>query len=244
MAKYTENIRLAQPEGSDYYDIEVFNHNSELIDKKIGEMDNSLSTIKEGATREKAGIVQLGTEEGKALEGMMLARLAGAYGYGGDIQDEGVKNPNYIYYDRNTRKMYKCLKQNQDISANVTNFIPLDNNSLLERLENLFKINNLKYDSGNIKILINQQWQNIGIIDISDKYINIVVFNFLGDKSLNYSFHTDNLKFEKGYYFLINSTPGFGYSGAYIRIIDNNLQLKSTSDSSHSFYLRSLQIYN
>lgn len=142
MAKYTENIRLAQPEGSDYYDIEVFNHNSELIDKKIGEMDTSLSTIKEGATREKAGIVQLGTEEGKALEGMMLARLAGAYGYGGDIQDEGVKNPNYIYYDRNTRKMYKCLKQNQDISANVANFVPLDNNSLLERLENLIKFDN------------------------------------------------------------------------------------------------------
>lgn len=147
MAKYTENIRLAQPEGSDYYDIEVFNHNSELIDKKIGEMDNSLSTIKEGATRAKAGIVQLGTEEGKALEGMMLARLAGAYGYGGDIQDEGVKNPNYIYYDRNTRKMYKCLKQNQDISANVTNFIPLDNNSLLERLENLYKIKTYSYNN-------------------------------------------------------------------------------------------------
>ena len=142
MAKYTENIRLAQPEGSDYYDIEVFNHNSELIDKKIGEMDSSLATIKEGATREKAGIVQFGTEEGKALEGMMLARLAGAYGYGGDIQDEGVKNPNYIYYDRNTRKMYKCLKQNQDISANVANFVPLDNNSLLERLENLLTFDN------------------------------------------------------------------------------------------------------
>ena len=148
MAKYTENIRLAQPEGSDYYDIEVFNHNSELIDKKIGEMDNSLSTIKEGATREKAGIVQLGTEEGKALEGMMLARLAGAYGYGGDIQDEGVKNPNYIYYDRNTRKMYKCLKQNQDISANVANFIPLDNNSLLDRLENLSKYESVNKTTG------------------------------------------------------------------------------------------------
>lgn len=144
MAKYTENIRLAQPEGSDYYDIEVFNHNSELIDKKIGEMDNSLSTIKEGATRAKAGIVQLGTEEGKALEGMMLARLAGAYGYGGDIQDEGVKNPNYIYYDRNTRKMYKCLNQNSDVSANVANFIPLDNNSLLDRLENLITFSNNK----------------------------------------------------------------------------------------------------
>jgi len=142
MAKYTENIRLAQPEGSDYYDIEVFNHNSELIDKKIGEMDNSLSTIKEGATREKAGIVQYGTTEGKALEGMMLARMFGCVGYGGDIQEAGVKDINYIYYDRNTRKMYKCLNQNSDVSANVANFIPLDNNSLLDRLENLFSFSN------------------------------------------------------------------------------------------------------
>ena len=177
MAKYTENIRLAQPEGSDYYDIEVFNHNSELIDKKIGEMDNSLSTIKEGATRAKAGIVQLGTEEGKALEGMMLARLAGAYGYGGDIQDEGVKNPNYIYYDRNTRKMYKCLKQNQDISANVTNFIPLDNNSLLEKLENFIKVKNNKiFTIGNICIeTINCTPNTVGIrtVNVESDFKNI-----------------------------------------------------------------------
>ncbi|WP_216642523.1 hypothetical protein [Fusobacterium nucleatum] len=180
MAKYTENIRLAQPEGSDYYDIEVFNHNSELIDKKIGEMDNSLSTIKEGATRAKAGIVQLGTEEGKALEGMMLARLAGAYGYGGDIQDEGVKNPNYIYYDRNTRKMYKCLKQNQDISANVTNFIPLDNNSLLERLENLFKIDShndittIKF--GNV-VIIYGTFRNVRFNESTDIVIPVTFKN-------------------------------------------------------------------
>ena len=177
MAKYTENIRLAQPEGSDYYDIEVFNHNSELIDKKIGEMDNSLSTIKEGATREKPGIVQLGTEEGKALEGMMLARLAGAYGYGGDIQDEGVKNPNYIYYDRNTRKMYKCLKQNQDISANVANFVPLDNNSLLERLENFIKVKNNKiFTIGNICIeTINCTPNTVGIrtVNVESDFKNI-----------------------------------------------------------------------
>lgn len=173
MAKYTENIRLAQPEGSDYYDIEVFNHNSELIDKKIGEMDNSLSTIKEGATREKAGIVQLGTEEGKALEGMMLARLAGAYGYGGDIQDEGVKNPNYIYYDRNTRKMYKCLKQNQDISANVANFIPLDNNSLLERLENLFSPNLIRTSQNKGYKFYVKTSERTNYIDVSDTFLSI-----------------------------------------------------------------------
>ena len=173
MAKYTENIRLAQPEGSDYYDIEVFNHNSELIDKKIGEMDNSLSTIKEGATRAKAGIVQLGTEEGKALEGMMLARLAGAYGYGGDIQDEGVKNPNYIYYDRNTRKMYKCLNQNNDVSANVANFVPLDNNSLLDRLENLFSPNLIRTSQNKGYKFYVKTSERTNYIDVSDTFLSV-----------------------------------------------------------------------
>lgn len=137
MSDYTKYLRLMKPAGNEYYNIENFNHNAELIDKETEKLNSAVTEIKEGATREKAGIVQFGTEEGKALEGMMLARLAGAYGYGGDIQDVGVKNPNYIYYDRNTRKMYKCLKQNSDVAAGVENFIPIDNNSLLDRLENL-----------------------------------------------------------------------------------------------------------
>ena len=137
MAKYTEHLRLVKPEGNEYYNVEQFNHNAELIDKETEDLSNKVAKIQEGATREKAGIVQFGTEEGKALEGMMLARLAGCIGYGGDIQDSGVKDINYIYYDRNTRKMYKCLNQNSDVSANVANFIPLDNNSLLDRLEKL-----------------------------------------------------------------------------------------------------------
>ena len=140
MAEYTKYLRLMKPQGNEYYNVENFNHNAELIDKETEKLNNAVTEIKNGATREKAGIVQLGTEEGKALEGMMLARLAGCVGYGGDIQDPGVKDINYIYYDRNTRKMYKCLNQNSDVSANVANFIPLDNNSLLDRLENLYKV--------------------------------------------------------------------------------------------------------
>ena len=137
MADYTKYLRLIKPGGNDYYNIDDFNQNSELIDKETEKLSNAVTKIQEGATREKAGIVQFGTEEGKALEGMMLARLAGCVGYGGDIQDPGAKNVNYVYFDRNTRKMYKCLNQNSDVSANVANFIPLDNNSLLDRLENL-----------------------------------------------------------------------------------------------------------
>ena len=142
MADYTKYLRLMKPSGNEYYNIENFNHNAELIDKETEKLNNAVTKIQEGATKEKKGIVQFGTEEGKALEGMMLARLAACVGYGGDIQEPGVKDINYIYYDRNTRKMYKCLNQNSDVSANVANFIPLDNNSLLEKLENLsiFKI--------------------------------------------------------------------------------------------------------
>ena len=149
MADYTKYLRLMKPQGNEYYNIENFNHNAELIDKETEKLNNAVTEIKNGATREKAGIVQFGTEEGKALEGMMLARLAGCVGYGGDIQEPGVKDVNYIYYDRNTRKMYKCLNQNSDVSANVANFIPLDNNSLLDRLENLISFNS---NDGIIKI--------------------------------------------------------------------------------------------
>lgn len=137
MSKYTEHLGLVQPAGNEYYDIEQFNHNAELIDKEAKRLSEDLAKVQEGATRDKAGIVQFGTGEGKALEGMMLARLAGCVAYGGDIQDEGVKDVNYLYYDRNTRKMYKCINQNNDTSANVANFKPLDNNSLSDRLNNL-----------------------------------------------------------------------------------------------------------
>ena len=139
MSEYTKYLRLIKPGGNDYYNIDDFNQNSELIDKETEKLNNAVTKIQEGATREKAGIVQYGTTEGKALEGMMLARMFGCVGYGGDIQDPGAKNVNYVYFDRNTRKMYKCLNQNSDVSANVANFIPLDNNSLLDRLENLIK---------------------------------------------------------------------------------------------------------
>ncbi|WP_335997677.1 hypothetical protein [Fusobacterium polymorphum] len=140
MAKYTEYLRLVKPEGNEYYNVEQFNQNSELIDKETKKLSEGLAKVQEGATKDQKGIVQFGTEEGKALEGMMLARLAGCVGYGGDIQTAGVKDVNYIYYDRNTRKMYKCLNQNSDVSANVANFIPLDNNSLLDRMENFSKL--------------------------------------------------------------------------------------------------------
>ena len=180
MSDFTKHLRLIKPSGNEYYNVEQFNHNAELIDKETEDLSNKVAKIQEGATREKAGIVQFGTEEGKALEGMMLARLSGCIGYGGDIQDDIIKNPNYIYYDRNTRKMYKCLKQNQDISANVANFIPLDNNSLLERLENLFKYSEI------FKGRAATKGQTLGTIPSNSKFIEIIGINYADDNNFYY----------------------------------------------------------
>ena len=176
MADYTKHLRLIKPGGNDYYNIDDFNQNSELIDKETEKLNIAVTKIQEGATREKAGIVQFGTEEGKALEGMMLARLAGCVGYGGDIQTAGVGDINYIYYDRNTRKMYKCLNQNSDVSANVANFIPLDNNSLLDRLENLYTFKQ--------EILSEKGTYIARIGKISN--ILIVTISSTGERDLNY----------------------------------------------------------
>lgn len=180
MSDYTKYLRLMKPAGNEYYNIENFNHNAELIDKETEKLNSAVTEIKEGATREKAGIVQFGTEEGKALEGMMLARLAGAYGYGGDIQDVGVKNPNYIYYDRNTRKMYKCLKQNSDVAAGVENFIPIDNNSLLDRLENLFKYSKIFEGKAANK------GQVLGTIPDNSKFLEIIGINYASEGNFYY----------------------------------------------------------
>ena len=180
MAEYTKHLRLIKPGGNDYYNVDDFNQNSELIDKETEKLNNAVTEIKNGATREKAGIVQYGTTEGKALEGMMLARMFGCVGYGGDIQEAGVKDVNYIYYDRNTRKMYKCLNQNSDVSANVANFIPLDNNSLLDRLENFLCFYCTygwgKKISGNMNLIQQSLNNNEFSVKVENQGVYLIIF--------------------------------------------------------------------
>lgn len=228
MAEFTKYLRLMKPQGNEYYNVENFNHNAELIDKETEKLNTAVTKIQEGATREKAGIVQFGTEEGKALEGMMLARLAGCIGYGGDIQTAGTKDINYLYYDRNTRKMYKCLNQNSDVSANVANFIPLDNNSLLERLENLYTFKQ--------EILSEKRAYIARIGKISN--ILIVTILSTGERDLNYLepdyVAIQNFKVKDSY----SSITGNKGSAGQLVIENNRIKVIATDETkrlSHSF---------
>lgn len=239
MSDYTKYLRLMKPSGNEYYDIENFNHNAELIDKETEKLNNAVTKIQEGATREKAGIVQFGTEEGKALEGMMLARLAGCVGYGGDIQEAGAKNVNYLYYDRNTRKMYKCLNQNSDVSANVANFIPLDNNSLFERLENLSKYESVNKTQGTRYSAL--QFEKIG--NVGHVFLDIPsgISNTLNEGTLLFTFpigykpKTFNLK-------LIISNPSGRTARTRYDANSGNLYILTKLDTAESMYLDTFYI--
>lgn len=220
MGDYTKYLRLIKPGGNDYYNVDDFNQNSELIDKETEKLNNAVTKIQEGATREKAGIVQFGTGEGKALEGMMLARLAGCVGYGGDIQEAGAKNVNYLYYDRNTRKMYKCLNQNSDVSANVANFIPLDNNSLLDRLENLstFKIQKLYSTPAGVEFTIFQYGRLILIAAYTS-----------GTETLNYgTTYKCNLPYDC--YNTATAITGNNGSSGQFKLVNDVLMVNSTDN--------------
>ena len=49
MAKYTEHLRLVKPEGNEYYNVEQFNQNAELIDKETKKLSEGLAKVQEGA---------------------------------------------------------------------------------------------------------------------------------------------------------------------------------------------------
>ena len=105
---------------------------NEGMSKKVNKTDY--------ASAEQYGIVKFGTEEGKALEGNKIEEITGKT-YGGVLNEVGLKEAGKTYFDKNTKKLYLCKNNNTDISANINNYIAMDSNSILERLENLFSSN-------------------------------------------------------------------------------------------------------
>ena len=108
-----------------YITLQEFN---EGMSKKVNKTDY--------ASAEQYGIVKYGAEGGTALEGNKFTQMMGK-DYGGVLNEIGLKEAGKAYWDNNTKKLYICKNNNSDISPNINNYIPFDNGSLLERLENL-----------------------------------------------------------------------------------------------------------
>uniref|UniRef100_UPI0028D301E4 hypothetical protein n=1 Tax=Fusobacterium periodonticum TaxID=860 RepID=UPI0028D301E4 len=113
-----------------YVSLQEFN---EGMNKKVNKTDY--------ASAEQYGIVKYGTQENTALEGNKFTQMMGK-DYGGILNEIGLKEVGKTYFDKNTKKLYLCKNNNSDISANINNYIAMDSHSILERLENLIKVDN------------------------------------------------------------------------------------------------------
>ena len=85
-----------------------------------------------------------GVIEDTILEGNKFTHMTGK-DFGGILNVPGLKTSGKAYWDNNTRKLYICKNDNNDISPSTNNYIPFDSASLLERLENLFNIKTYGY---------------------------------------------------------------------------------------------------
>ena len=110
--------------------------NSYVSLKKFNEEMAKKANKTDRASTEEYGLTKYGTEEGTSLEGNKFAQMTGK-DYGGILNIAGQKEAGKAYWDNNTKKLYICKNNNNDISSNVNNYVPFDSNSLLERLENL-----------------------------------------------------------------------------------------------------------
>lgn len=115
--------------------------NSYVSLKKFNEEMAKKANKTDRASTEEYGLTKYGTEEGTSLEGNKFTQMTGK-DYGGILNEPGVKSAGKTYFDKNTKKLYLCKNNNTDISANVNNYIAMDSNSLLERLENLITFDN------------------------------------------------------------------------------------------------------
>jgi len=129
--------------------------NSYISLKKFNEEMAKKANKTDRASTEEYGLTKYGTEEGTSLEGNKFAQMTGK-DYGGILNIAGQKEAGKAYWDNNTKKLYICKNNNNDISPNVNNYVPFDSNSLLERLENLIKTDTYGAQNGGYFELFNR----------------------------------------------------------------------------------------
>ena len=140
-----------------YVSLQEFN---EGMNKKVNKTDY--------ASAEQYGIVKYGTQENTALEGNKIEEITGKT-YGGVLNEIGLKEAGKTYFDKNTKKLYLCKNNNTDISANINNYIAMDSNSLLDRLENLSKNTYIVLKNSSLRqALIETLNTNINLINIPE----------------------------------------------------------------------------
>ena len=101
-------------------------------------------TGKELWVDEEALKKKFGTREGEILEGHRLAQSLGLE-FGGELNNNNLKQAGKAYYDTLNKSIYKCLVDNTTDYADTSKFEAISNDDLLLKLQNLPKIYTSSY---------------------------------------------------------------------------------------------------
>ena len=122
-------------------------------------------TGKELWVDEEALKKKFGTREGEILEGHRLAQSLGLE-FGGELNNNNLKQAGKAYYDTLNKSIYKCLVDNTTDYADTSKFEAISNDDLLLKLQNLFYYNRQIFNYYNMVIEI-ERIGKICILSIS-----------------------------------------------------------------------------
>ena len=88
-------------------------------------------------------ITEFGIEADTVLEGKRLAEIIGLE-YGGNIQDTGAKVTGKFYYDKALKYYYECISNNSLTYNDGSKFRAISNKPILDKVENLYKVQQAK----------------------------------------------------------------------------------------------------
>ena len=191
--------------------------NSYVSLKKFNEEMAKKANKTDRASTEEYGVTKYGTETGTALEGNKIEEITGKT-YGGVLNEAGLKEAGKTYFDKNTKKLYLCKNNNTDISANINNYIAMDSNSILERLENLstFKVQDLYSTPAGVKFTVY-------------RYGNLIIVGALtnGTETLQYGIkYKCNLPYDC--YNTATAITGNNGTSGHFSLVNNILIVSST----------------
>lgn len=120
-----ENTRKGELNKNEIISVIYFDGNFILENSRAGE--------------ESYGITRYGITTDTALEGKRLAEIIGLE-FGGNIQDAGAKVTGKFYYDKALKYYYECIVNNSLTYNDGSKFRAISNKPILDKVENLFKI--------------------------------------------------------------------------------------------------------
>ena len=108
-------------------------------------------------------ITEFGTESDTVLEGKRLAEIIGLE-FGGNIQDTGTKTTGKFYYDKALKYYYECIVNNSLTYNDGSKFRAISNKPILDRLENLYEIENQRIQVANGDVIFTRKGKTVTVM--------------------------------------------------------------------------------